>query len=387
MIEYATIPTVTSPTATSIGSTGATLGANVTADGGASITARGTCWGTSAAPTTNCLAEGGTTTGVFTHSRTGLPSNTYIYYRGYATNSIGTGYSADGTFTTTVGPSTGNLISATFDTGYANGVTYNTIMWLGTLGTGTTSVQFQFASSNCSNGASDYPTCSGGGGTVTGPIDSLYKWAWNDTVGWIDFSPVVVISTNLTKWGTIYGDSSYIAVDCATTPPNSTNICSTSNFTVSDNSNNLAGWAWHDTYGWISFCGNSSGGSSTWDGTKWVCPGTVTYQVTVDSSGNFHGFAWNDLLGWISFNCDDVSGLCNTSDYKVMISGASGTWSYIGSDGTTASYYNTTGPGVPVPLVSSQHNNKRYFRYKVILNMDAGSTTPTVNNVIVNWSP
>ncbi|NTW31032.1 MAG: hypothetical protein HGB12_00080 [Bacteroidetes bacterium] len=94
------IPTVTTPTATSITTNSATIGANITSDGGATITARGTCWGTSANPSTNCVSEGGTTTGVFTHARTGFPSGTLIYYRGYATNSVGTGYSTDGTFTT-----------------------------------------------------------------------------------------------------------------------------------------------------------------------------------------------------------------------------------------------------------------------------------------------
>ncbi len=98
--SIAIIPTVTSPTATSVTSSGATLGANVISNGGSTITSRGTCWGTSAAPVTHCIAEGGTTTGIFTQVRTGLPISTLIYYRGYAVNSAGTGYSADGTFTT-----------------------------------------------------------------------------------------------------------------------------------------------------------------------------------------------------------------------------------------------------------------------------------------------
>ncbi|NTW34133.1 MAG: hypothetical protein HGB12_16200 [Bacteroidetes bacterium] len=94
------IPSVSNPTATSITTNTAILGANITSDGGSVITARGTCWGTSANPISNCVAEGGTTTGVFTHSRAGLPSGTLIHYRGYATNSVGTAYSSDATFTT-----------------------------------------------------------------------------------------------------------------------------------------------------------------------------------------------------------------------------------------------------------------------------------------------
>jgi hypothetical protein len=101
--EYAsgaTAPTVTSPTSASVGTTTATLGANVTSNGGAALTANGTVWGTSPNPTGNALDEGSHTTGVFTHARTGLPAGTLIYYRGYATNSEGTAYSADDTFTT-----------------------------------------------------------------------------------------------------------------------------------------------------------------------------------------------------------------------------------------------------------------------------------------------
>ncbi len=94
-------PTVTTPAHTSVSLTSATLGATVTSAGvPASLTARGTCWGTSAAPTTNCAAEGGTTVSSFSHSRTGLTPSTTYYYRGYATNSTGTSYSADNTFTT-----------------------------------------------------------------------------------------------------------------------------------------------------------------------------------------------------------------------------------------------------------------------------------------------
>jgi LPXTG-site transpeptidase (sortase) family protein len=94
-----TAPTVTTPTSASISTTGATLGGNITSNGGGTITARGTCWATTATPRTNCVAEGGTATGVFTQVRTGFTAGQTYYYAAYATNSAGTGYSADGTFT------------------------------------------------------------------------------------------------------------------------------------------------------------------------------------------------------------------------------------------------------------------------------------------------
>lgn len=94
------VPTVTNPTVTAITTNSATLGAEVTNDGNQSLTARGTVWGTSATPTSNSLAEGGTTVGVFTQARTGFTPNTTYTYRGFATNSIGTSYSTDASFTT-----------------------------------------------------------------------------------------------------------------------------------------------------------------------------------------------------------------------------------------------------------------------------------------------
>ncbi len=96
----ASVPTLSSPTATSIGQTGATLGANVTDDGGAALSSRGTVYGAATDPTGNGLAEGGTATGVFTDERTGLSQGTKYFYRGYAVNSEGTGYSPNGSFHT-----------------------------------------------------------------------------------------------------------------------------------------------------------------------------------------------------------------------------------------------------------------------------------------------
>lgn len=123
-------PTVSSPTATAIGTTAATLGATVTSNGGSTLTARGTVWGTTAAPTGNALAEGGTAVGTFTHNRTGLPAGTRIYYRGYATNSSGTAYSPDGSFYTE--PAT-QASAVTFSGVTANSMTVN---WTRGSGTG-----------------------------------------------------------------------------------------------------------------------------------------------------------------------------------------------------------------------------------------------------------
>jgi hypothetical protein len=96
-----TIPTVTTTSVTAITQTTATSGGNVTADGGATITARGVCWSTTTGPvaTGNHTTDAGTT-GSYTSNITGLAAGTLYYVRAYATNSVGTAYGAEVSFTT-----------------------------------------------------------------------------------------------------------------------------------------------------------------------------------------------------------------------------------------------------------------------------------------------
>lgn len=93
-------PTVTTDAISGVGSTSATGGGNVTNDGGLSITARGVCWSTTANPTTaNNKTTDGTGSGTFVSSITSLTPGTTYYVRAYATNSIGTSYGSQVSFT------------------------------------------------------------------------------------------------------------------------------------------------------------------------------------------------------------------------------------------------------------------------------------------------
>lgn len=95
------VPTSTTAAVISIVQTTAQSGGSVTSDGGASVTARGVCWSTTTNPTiTNSKTSDGTGTGSFTNSLTGLTANTLYYVRAYATNSVGTAYGSEITFTT-----------------------------------------------------------------------------------------------------------------------------------------------------------------------------------------------------------------------------------------------------------------------------------------------
>ncbi len=94
-------PTVSTTNISSITLNSAVSGGNVTNPGGSSVTARGVCWNTSGSPTTaNSKTTNGTGTGSFTSSISGLNQSTIYYVRAYATNSYGTSYGEEVTFTT-----------------------------------------------------------------------------------------------------------------------------------------------------------------------------------------------------------------------------------------------------------------------------------------------
>jgi hypothetical protein len=258
-------------------------------------------------------------------------------------------------------------------------------------------------------------------------INSVYRWAWNDLIGWLDLystNNVEVSSTKISGYAS--SQVGYIAFDCATTPNG--DICAgpAGAWKVSnDGAGNLSGWAWNDQVGWIVFnCANTTDNCVS-----------SNYKVKISSvDSSFSGWAWNDVVGWFSFNCSNTD-TCATSDYKVLTSWTSapltgnltssifdtqattgaaintimwrgslnngavrfqiassndsaGPWNYFGPGCTSATYYEPAGPDIPVEIDLSCHNNQRYARYKIILESDAAPTqSPTVEDVIINYSP
>ena len=122
----AAIPTVGTNAATSVTSTTASCGGNVTLDNGAAVTARGVCWSTSQNPTTsNSKTSDSSGTGIFTSTITGLTPNTTYYFKAYAINSVGTGYGTQFSFTTTASlptVTTSTLTNITSTSATAGGV-------------------------------------------------------------------------------------------------------------------------------------------------------------------------------------------------------------------------------------------------------------------------
>ena len=95
------VPVVTTTAIGSITNSSASSGGNVTSEEGAPVTVKGVCYSTSPTPTIlDSTTIDGTGLGAFTSSMTPLTPLTTYYVRAYATNSAGTGYGAELSFTT-----------------------------------------------------------------------------------------------------------------------------------------------------------------------------------------------------------------------------------------------------------------------------------------------
>jgi uncharacterized protein (TIGR02145 family) len=99
--QPAIIPVLTTADVSAITQNTATCGGIITSDGAASIIASGVCWSTSLNPTiTDSKTTESSGLGTFESSITGLTPNTFYYVRAYATNSVGTAYGNQVSFTT-----------------------------------------------------------------------------------------------------------------------------------------------------------------------------------------------------------------------------------------------------------------------------------------------
>jgi len=101
-LPIATIATLTTTPLSNISSTSASIGGDITSDGGKAVTDRGICWSTKSNPTLELDPKltSGSGNGSFTVDITELTPGTTYYVRAYATNAIGTAYGPEVIFTT-----------------------------------------------------------------------------------------------------------------------------------------------------------------------------------------------------------------------------------------------------------------------------------------------
>jgi uncharacterized protein (TIGR02145 family) len=107
--EFAGIPVLSTTAVIEITGVSMSSGGNITSDGGSTVTSRGIFWSTNPDQMTeeNKTSDGGGT-GNFTSNMTGLDGSTTYFVRAYATNSTGTAYGDQLSFTTRITDVDGN---------------------------------------------------------------------------------------------------------------------------------------------------------------------------------------------------------------------------------------------------------------------------------------
>lgn len=233
----------------------------------------------------------------------------------------------------------------------------------------------------------DVPAGTGNWGAGNDAAGDLFGYAWSDSIGWI-------------------------SLNCDQTSIGGGNNCSGAGgvdygVTIDTATGDFHGWAWNDVVGWISF--NSANCDANTNGfidvscggddattpaiafktnTAWR-PGAAISGDLVSSTFDtgsldgvtFSSIMWNGALGVGSSSVRFQFASSND------LNGEGGTWTYVGPDGTDATYYYPTGAGLPSPVVSAQHTGKRYFRYKIYLSRGESGTTPRVDDVVITWHP
>jgi hypothetical protein len=304
-----TPPTVTTSTATGVGTTTATLGGNITSGGSATVTASGVCYSISTAPTTasTCVNTSPTTTsGAFTGNATGLTPNTLYYVRAYATNSAGTSYGNEVTFTTisTANPSV--------TTGAVTNIFSTTATVAGTLvswGSGTPTAM------GICYGTDPEPTtpCVTASGTATGAFSVNLTGL---TAGEDYFARAYATSSE----GTVYGDDVEFSTIAAATSPTVTTTAATS----------------------VTSVAATTGGNVTAQGSTAVTARGVCYATTANpdldddcvaaSAGGAGAFSVN------------LTGLTPSTTYNIRAYATNGSGTSYGSNLTFQTGVNTSIP-------------------------------------------
>jgi hypothetical protein len=310
------VPALETTVVSNISTTTAQSGGNITDDGGSDILARGVCWSTTSSPDINGNhSSDGTGADGFTSLLTGLTPNALYYVRAYATNSQGTGYGNELSFTTNT------LSLASVTTTAIGNISYTTA-------TGGGNVTADNGSSVTGRGicwsTSPAPTTSDGNYTEAGGLGSFTA----TMTGLLPATTYYVRAFAVNQAGTVYGNE-YNFPTLALSAP----VLTTKD--VSGISSNIAG----------------SGGNITAYGGSPITAKGVCWSInpSPDLSASFT----NDGTGPESYN-STMDGLTPLTKYYVRAYATNGSGTAYGNEVsfTTTDLVNP-GPSVPVIGTSS----------------------------------
>ncbi len=187
-------PSVSTSAVSEITLSSAKAGGNVMSDGGAEVTSRGVAWSKTQLPTTsNQFTSDGPGMGDFTSTLTGLEEGTSYYVRAYATNSEGTSYGQETSFTT----SASSIASLT--TAEVTAITLNSAVTGGNI---TNDGMLQITARGVAWGTSTNPTIEGNhtsDGSGTGQFTS-------DLTGLLEGTTYYIRAYATNSKGTAYGN-------------------------------------------------------------------------------------------------------------------------------------------------------------------------------------
>lgn len=157
---------------------------------------------------------------------------------------------------------------------------------------------------------------------TVGTIDSTFKYAWSNQIGWINFGAT--------------------------------------NGSVSITDSGITGYAWSPYFGWINFAPAGSGvtnagGLGVLGGHAWgQNTGYISFTgVTINSAGQFTGTATGTIVGTLTFDCTNCSVKTDWRPVGSRSTGASTASVSVGGGGSVGGGFGFSAPAIPPPQVPS----------------------------------
>jgi len=300
-VSFTTLPVLpilaATTAASAITGNAATTGGNVTATGGASIIERGVCYATTTTPTivNTKVVDPSPGTSTFISNLTGLVGFTTYYVRAYATNSVGTAYGAQISFTTLRIPPILTTVAASSITG-TTAVSGASMTWGG--GGYSNYQAYGVAYSTTSNSATPTKVATSSTNGAVNISVPIVPWVTNltgltaNTTYYIR-SYLDVYPTGTGPWTTIYGNELSFTTGGATAPIMATTTAITG----------------------LSASAANTGGTITSDGGSPITVKGVCWGISLNpilGTGNFT----SDGTGIVAF-ISNISGLTGNTTYHV----------------------------------------------------------------------